>query len=167
MLLWLVPSESFQMKAVGWMGLHAICFGIWGECRCVVQFAQLKCWCQHLSLLRFPQHPHIHHQIFMKPWHTCLSYQLRSSSLFCLLFSSTSFTASCIVFSYKNADQKRTFFFFPSMLCMCWPYLGNFCISWAFSWVIFILTVYATVSVVFAMLLLWILSALLPQVLFF
>lgn len=53
-LLWLVASEIFQMQAVGWMGLHPISSGIMRACCHFVQFDNLKCQCQDLSLLQFP-----------------------------------------------------------------------------------------------------------------
>lgn len=92
------------------------------------------------------------------------AWEISAEILFLSIFTSLStfFTTSCITLP-KMLIKKRLVFF-PSLLCICWLHLQKFCISWAFSWLIFILTMHATVCFVFAVLLLWTLSALLPQV---
>lgn len=122
--------------------------GLWGACCHFAQFAKLKCQCQHLRLLQFPSiHTHNIKYLSSRGRHECLSYHLRSSCcLLCLLFPH--FLHNIMYYSYNNADQKRLCFS-PSVLWMCWPHLRNSCVSWAFSWLIFILTVYATLCVVF------------------
>lgn len=111
------------------------------------------------------QHTHIHCQIFMKLLQTWTSELSAEIVLLSILSSVSPLSSQHHVLLLQMLIKKDCFF--PSMLCTCWPHLKNFCISWASSWLIFILTVYATVCVVFAVLLLWTLSALLPQVFFF
>lgn len=90
----------------------------------------------------------------------CLIYQLKS---FCCLLClpSPHFLHNIKHYFYENADQGRLFCFVFSFV---YSFVNKNCIFWAFTWCIFILTVYATVCVPFAVLLLWTLSALLSQV---
>lgn len=118
------------------MGLPVIsspCLGLCGGCCHFVQFSKVKFQCQHLSLLYFPN---IRYQIFMKLWQTWMS-ELSAKILLSVLFSISPLISQHPVLLLQKCWSKKTLFF-PLMLCMCWLHLQKFCISWAFSWLVFI-----------------------------
>lgn len=146
------------------MGLPAIsspCLGLCGGCCHFVQFSKVKFQCQHLSLLHFPS---IRYQIFMKLWQTWMS-ELSAKILLSVLFSISPLISQHPVLLLQKCWSKKTVFSHQCYVCagcIC----KNFVSPGHFLGLFSFLTVYATVSVVFAVLLLWTLSALLPRVVF-